>query len=46
MKCVVCGIKGTELYGQGCRSVGRHTVCNKCATRIIEQHIDFHELGD
>lgn len=43
--CVVCKVKSPELYGIGCQSIGKHTVCTKCVNRIVEQHIDFHELG-
>ena len=44
MKCIVCGISGSSLYAVGSLSIGKHTVCSTCVTRIVEQHIDFHEL--
>lgn len=39
VKCGVCGLKSPELYGVGCQSIDKHTVCSKCVTRIIKQYM-------
>ena len=43
--CVVCKVQSPAIYAVGCQSIGKHSVCSNCVNRIVEQHIDFHELG-